>query len=88
MSRKLAIGDGVVCRFYNTPEGKFYGDYWQGIIINISPLKPGDNLYDYNNLRDQKKYSVLQWNKNRVDLTRKEIRYRVNRSILDLKRIK
>lgn len=31
----LKIGDIVLCRFYNTPDKHFYGDYWQGQIMDI-----------------------------------------------------
>lgn len=35
MTRKLEIGDRVVCRFFNTPDKKFYGDYLKATIIGI-----------------------------------------------------
>ena len=31
----MKIGDKVLCRFYNTPEGKFYGEYWEGKIVAV-----------------------------------------------------
>ncbi len=29
------VGDRVVCRLYNTPEGKFYGESWNGKIVSV-----------------------------------------------------
>ena len=39
----MKMGDKVLCRFYNTPEGKFYGDYWEGTIVAVlsGESKPG-----------------------------------------------
>jgi len=31
----MKTGDKVLCRFYNTPEGKFYGEYWEGEVIAV-----------------------------------------------------
>jgi hypothetical protein len=35
----IKIGDKVLCRLFNTPEKKFYGDYFHVIIHNIIPEK-------------------------------------------------
>jgi len=37
---KLQIGDTVLCRYYNTPERKFYGDYFQAEILEIKKDNP------------------------------------------------
>lgn len=31
----MKIGDLVRCRLYNKPEGKSYGDYWDGKLLDI-----------------------------------------------------
>ena len=36
------IGDKVQCRFFNTPDGKFYGDFMTGEILEI-----GDHYFRY-----------------------------------------
>lgn len=43
---KLQIGDRVQCRYFNSPEGKFYGDYWIGTIIDIQ-MRPFSAIYPY-----------------------------------------
>lgn len=35
MTKKLCIGDKVICRFYNAPEHKFYGQHWTAVIKDI-----------------------------------------------------
>lgn len=35
MSKPLSVGDRVVCRFFNTPDKKFYGDHLTATIIEI-----------------------------------------------------
>lgn len=37
MARKLGIGDKVACRFFNTPEGRFYGETFTGVIVDVLP---------------------------------------------------
>lgn len=34
----LKEGDYVVCRLFNTPEHKFYGEKWTWQIISVRPL--------------------------------------------------
>jgi hypothetical protein len=36
MTRQLSVGDTVICRFFNTPDGTFYGDEWEAIILEIN----------------------------------------------------
>ena len=31
----MKTGDKVLCRFYNMPEAKFYGEYWKGEIVAV-----------------------------------------------------
>ncbi len=39
MARPLTEGDLVMCRLFNLPEGKFYGDTFTGHIVGIGPEK-------------------------------------------------
>ena len=32
---RLQVGSKVLCRYFNTPENKFYGDTWEGEVIKI-----------------------------------------------------
>lgn len=41
MARKLEVGDRVLCRFFNTPDNEFYGDYLTATIVEI------DNHYEF-----------------------------------------
>lgn len=34
----LRVNDRVICRFYNTPEGKFYGDEFEATIREIKQV--------------------------------------------------
>ncbi len=36
MAKPLAVGDKVLCRLFNTPERKFYGESWVGEILDRS----------------------------------------------------
>jgi hypothetical protein len=44
----LKIGDKVLCRYYNTPDRKFYGDYFTGIIESIEKNNVGEKFYFVN----------------------------------------
>lgn len=35
MSKQLSVGNKVLCRFFNTPDKRFYGDYLVATIIEI-----------------------------------------------------
>jgi hypothetical protein len=59
---KLRVGSKVSCRFYNTPDKKFYGDFFEGEIIKI---RLGDNQEKLYTIR--REYGI-------VDLYRKEIK--------------
>lgn len=61
---KLKVGDKVQFRFFNTPEGKFYGEVREGMIIGVP-----------NNKND--KYEVAYMNGNFTWLARKEILRRI-----------
>jgi hypothetical protein len=41
----LKIGNKVLCRFYNTPDHKFYGDYFTGIILDIDKNEKLEKMY-------------------------------------------
>jgi hypothetical protein len=38
MGRRLDVGDTVLCRFFNTPEGRFYGETFEAEITRIGEL--------------------------------------------------
>jgi hypothetical protein len=59
---KIKVGSKVICRLFNTPEGKFYGDSFEGEIVKI-------RLDDYN----QKIFTVNR-EYGTIDLRRKEIK--------------
>ena len=65
MGAKLKVGDTVICRFFNGPERKFYGDYWRGEIVAIDSSK-------------DRPYTVMGFEHFALfDLTRKEIKRRI-----------
>lgn len=47
MTKKLQVGDLVICKFYNTPDKRFYGEEWKAKILKINP-----DVYDYKPPRD------------------------------------
>lgn len=63
MAKRIKVGSKVLCRYYNTPEGKFYGHKWQGKVLEI--LGTGRAA--------DKKYKVICSNFPPVVLQRKEI---------------
>lgn len=81
MTRKLSVGDKVICRLYNTPEGKFYGESWIGEILEIDQ-EAAD--YYYENIRlwpltagKKKPFRVSYPHLGDIWLHRKEIKRRV-----------
>jgi len=54
----LKIGDKVLCRFYNTPDHKFYGDYFTGIIEDIFTNNTGEKIYFVNKEQPGVHYQV------------------------------
>lgn len=46
MTRKLQVGDIVLCQFYNTPDKRFYGEVWKAEICGLT------NKYEYIPARD------------------------------------
>jgi hypothetical protein len=59
---KLRVGSKVLCQYYNTPDKKFYGDFFEGEIIKIQLGNNREKLYTI-----QCKYDI-------VNLYRKEIK--------------
>ena len=43
--RKLSVGDRVLCRFYNTPDKRFYGSEFTGIIKGIDISSYGEKTF-------------------------------------------
>ena len=35
MAKRLQVGSKVQCRLYNTPDGKFYGNYFIGYVVEV-----------------------------------------------------
>jgi len=68
MARKLSVGDKVLCRYFNQPTGKFYGDTFTGTITNIHSSKFDSR--DFTIKRDDMDYIVTVW--------RKEIKRRIS----------
>ena len=58
---KLRVGNVVLCRFYNTPDKRFYGELWQGIITAID-------------LSRDKPYTISRVGAEPISLRRKEIK--------------
>ena len=57
----MKTGDKVQCRLFNTPEGKFYGDYWVGILLDIQERTVHSELW-YVNGTKRTEYLVTQPN--------------------------
>jgi hypothetical protein len=60
---KIKVGSKVICRLFNTPEKKFYGDSFQG---EIKQIRIGDN--------NEKIFTVTREEYGTIDLKRKEIK--------------
>jgi hypothetical protein len=70
MANKIGVGDRVQCRFYNTPDGEFYGKYMVGDILEIN-----ENHFQY--MSDRRGFLVkINGRPSPVWLLRKEIRRR------------
>jgi hypothetical protein len=59
---KIKVGSKVICRLFNTPEKKFYGDSFEGEIVKI-------RMDDYN-----EKIFTVNREYGTIDLRRKEIK--------------
>jgi hypothetical protein len=59
---KIKPGSKVICRLFNKPEGKFYGDLFEGEIVGIRMDDNNNKIYTVN-----REYGV-------IDLKRKEIK--------------
>lgn len=42
----MKIGDKVICQFFNWPEGKFYGEWFYGEIIDVNWNRPERRKWD------------------------------------------
>jgi hypothetical protein len=64
----IKIGTKVLCRYYNTPERKFYMEAWQGVVRNIA------DDYIFSGTTHEKAYFVeKEGYTNWIALRRKEI---------------
>jgi len=75
MSKKLSVGDIVECQYYNTPEGKFYGERFRAVIVEID-----DHHYFNNTSPDASGYKIskLESGSYKIWLHRKEIKRRLS----------
>jgi len=67
MGRKLEAGDTVLCKYFNTPEGKFYGELFRGIIVEVHPQG-----------YDEPSFTIKKDNGIYVKMARKEIKRRIS----------
>jgi hypothetical protein len=37
MPKRIDVGDKVLCRLFNTPEDRFYGETWVGEVRRVEP---------------------------------------------------
>lgn len=63
MGKQLTVGDKVTCRYFNKPDGKFYGDYFSVVLLAI------DRAHDM--------YEVRRENGYIINVHRKEILRRI-----------
>ena len=67
--KKLTVGDVVQCRYFNTPDGRFFGEIFTAEIISLNAR------YEWTPPRD---YVVMRLDDNRtVTVDRKEILRRI-----------
>jgi predicted RNA-binding protein len=59
---KIKVGSKVICRLFNTPEKKFYGDSFQGEVVKIRLDDNNQKIFTVN-----REYGT-------IDLKRKEIK--------------
>jgi hypothetical protein len=64
MAETLGEGARVLCRYFNTPEGRFYGPYFEAVITEIVP-------------EHKRPYIVRRDNGLTTGLQRKEIKRRL-----------
>lgn len=76
MSKKLSVGDKVQCRLFNTPERKFYGEYFTATIVNIANQPKYSNVWYVEPY--YKGYEVKREDGSNITLLRKEIIRRIN----------
>jgi hypothetical protein len=44
MSKRIKVGSTVSCRLFNSAKGKFFGDSWEGKVLDIQePEKPWES---------------------------------------------
>lgn len=61
MGKKLSVGDTVLCRYYQFPEKRFYGKFFQGVIIEINSGVGGEHTYRVAKIDN--KMTVVIWRK-------------------------
>lgn len=69
MSKRIEVGSLVVCRFFNTPERKFYGVEFLATVLEIVPQ------YNFHGLSGvEKGFRVRRGSGAEVVVKRKEIK--------------
>lgn len=75
----IKVGDKVLCKLYNTPERKFYGESWKGEVLEIRieekpPYRWSPAYQKYVPINDPYKvYRVSRGELPDIELRRKEI---------------
>ena len=73
--RELNVGDKVVCRYFNKPEGVFYGGTFTGTIIKKNNL--GRNARDF---------TILKEDKSTCNMWKREVLFRVDAPLTTVER--
>lgn len=75
---KLKVGDEVLCRLYNLPESKYYGEIWIGKILKITLP---ENVYRIEDLTKKDKPYLVTRDDSKIELGRHEIIRRVSNNV-------
>lgn len=68
MSKRLEVGSKVLCRLFNSPEGKFYGVPFEGEVTEVI------DRYKFGEYSVEKGYKVRRQTGTLIVLKRKEIK--------------
>lgn len=74
----MKIGDLVRCRLYNKPEGKSYGDYWDGKLLDIQVHTVKSDIWYRNGIKETKHLVEKPFHPNGIWLHRNEVKGVVN----------
>jgi hypothetical protein len=65
---RLKIGSKVLCQLFNTPDNKFYGDYFEGVVTDIYPS------WAFTSTMFEKGFRIKRENEHSITVKRKEIK--------------